>query len=420
MKTSKYFFFSIILIALFLGLQACDSNDKPAPNRKVHKEEKKEPHRNFLIFDRGTISVNTVQNESASIAPLIYAFDEQNNFHKDILKVRNPYAKWGFIANLHLTADGKQLLLCSSRERITAKNSPSDPGFNPDGRLSVLDAVTLEMVKQIDFPAFNAEDNSYPSELFAFDDKVIYLHYSMAKTYKVDLTKPYDEMKSEHITSLDGRSLSRAHIYNGKAYLLDKTEYGAYDLLAFDPKDESFKSINVGKPYHLISGYGDLLYFSYPNGGISIYSLSKGAFELRPMTFDSSFGAVYSVVWDKAGDQLYLTFNEEHVRPYIYTIKFSVATSDATVQHKPEKFAKLEMLTSDIFSGKARLYIDPHQDKLFATYFHSDRYNRGGMVNIYPLRAVKNGELTPHEKSYQIGQLMTEPYVAFSIPKTNK
>lgn len=409
----------LIASLLLLPSVSCKKNSlTPINKEQPPKEvvEKEQPNRSFVAFDKGILSYDQhIYHEESSVAPRIYHFDADNRLTQDVLAERNPYARWGYTGFLHYLPNIQKFLLCSSMLRVNTVNNSSAPEFKPNGRMSVVSARTFDFVKQLDYVAYVPEVGYFPDEVFAFDDRDIYLFYKSESktTYKVSLDAQAPSRQS--VASLEGRNLSSTYVLNGKMYALDY-DYDSPHLIAFDPADSSCKVYDVGKPSRVITWEDDRVYLAYRDGSLGIYSLTKGEFIVDPVIFGEKYGAVYGAALDRKTNSLYLSFDDPDVRPYIFKLHLSGSLKGKT-DAEPVKYAKLDLLTSDTSSGKTRLFVDKYQHKLFAFYHHSERKGGlGGMVNIYNLKGPDAAQLATPEHHYRIGRDMCNITIAYSIP----
>lgn len=425
-RNSHFMLFPIRLQSLSVMLFACFFVGCRAPLQPEEvpptpEEEMIEEHadRDFVVFDAGVVDFDSkIFYEDASASPAIYLFDSSNHLSTDLLQERNPYVRFGYKGFLYSDRDPDRLLLCSSMVRVNTQNSELLPGFKPEGRMSVLSGKTFEVIKQKDFRAFSAEAQSFPSEVFAFDEHSVYLYFFMSKkTFRVDLdTAP---QKQVPIPSLEGKSISNACVIDGRMYALESLDSGA-QLIEFDPSHESCRTYPLPDEAKVVGRDGALLSLVLRNGQIGIYSLRKHAFVIGPMRIDESLGQVYGVALDQKAKRLYLAFNQAHLRPHIFEVSLSELSEKQLKGDDhitPRKFAKLNLLTSDPLSGKTRLFVDQLQHKLFVFYHHSEKLNLGGQVNIYDLNALQSTELQKPVLHYALGGKLNHVTLALGHPQ---
>ncbi|MDN4753465.1 hypothetical protein QYZ87_02835 [Porphyromonadaceae bacterium W3.11] len=415
-----------LLSSLLLYLLTCLGCNHPTPSSEKRQDKLDEEqlegygNRRFLVFDKGSVATDQgYYYEDASVGPRIYLFDKDNNLQQEVLYEPNQYVQWGYTSFLHRLPNEERLLLCSSMVRVNTRHNTNLPGFNPYGRVSVISSSTFELIKQKDFNAYSTEAQSFPDDIFAFDENSIYLSYRrLKKTYRVDLAKDPD--KKIEVEALNGREIHESFIYNGKMYAFDFMDLDAGSVLVeFNPKNSSCHTKQFPNAIWLVDRADDLLYLSFSDGSVGVYSITERAFVIDPLKLETKMGKVHGMAYDRKEKQLYLAFNHTLVRPFIFKIDITSLTEDelsGKTRIAPVKFAKMDMLTSDPSSGRARLIVDKYQHKLFTFYYHSDKQILGGHVNIYDLDTPMTEGLQQHQKQHRIGWNMWTLTSAYFIP----
>lgn len=396
--------------------------------------------RNLIILDRGMLSYDQgAYHEGSSIQSRILRFDPANRFTLDVLSAQNPEARWGYIGFLNLTPDGERLLLTSRMLRVNATINPKAKWFNKFARLSVLDARSLQVIRQVDFLAYHPDGRVFPTEVFATDEKHVYATYryvsvgasasSVDKADDSDITeetyctliepgKDPSDFELREVLSLNGRYPVGCHIVDGIVYAIDATaDEEQRELIAFNPADESVTTLPALNPLRIMGWEGDLAFLSYRDGSIALYSVRDRRFLVEPVRF-KEIGAIRSVAYDRRRRELYVNSDDSYRRPFIYVISIDELVGVSEVSELPRVYEKLYMLTSDPSSGKVELYVDHLQDKLFVLYFRGERHRYGAFAQVYDLKVrPAPGKWAMAEKSYPLAHWLGDPWIAYSIPR---
>lgn len=416
LSLSVMFFFS----CFFSGCQSPSPiNPDEKDNSSDEEQVEEHPDRDFVVFDAGVVTFDSKMfYEDASVPPSILHFGPNNHVSTDLLQDRNPYVRFGYQGFLCSSGDEDRLLLCSSMVRVNSQNGEDLPGFRPEGRLTVLSSRTFEVIKQKDFRAFSRESNSFPEEVFAFDDHSVYLSFLKSKkTYRVDLdTEP---QKHIPVQSLAGKVIVGTIVMDGKMYALDSSDSGV-QLIEFDPKQESCRTYDLPGAVKIVGRDGHLIFVALYDSRVGVYSLRKHAYIVDPIKIDHTLGPIYGAALDQKVNRLFLVFDRANSKPFVFEVDLSkLSESQRKVGEAiiPQKFAKLNMLTSDPLSGRTRIFVDHLQHKLFVFYNHSEKINLGGQVNIYDLNAPRSTELQNPLHHHALGEKLTSATWAYGFPR---
>lgn len=409
-------FFALLTTMLFMaGCKEAEVPDLKKPDENNSSNTEETASRQFVLFDAGQRSeFNYTYDEKSSTQATLHLFDAKNEWQEGVLEQLNPYVNWGYLGFLDHVED--HFVLSSSMSRISRKIDENDLAFKPEGRISILSDKTLKLTRQITFRAYRS-GVGFPCEIFAFNTDTAYLHYrddnnpdGVCTTYKLDLRT--GERSESDILSLRGKVYGYTHVYGQKMYTLDKTiEYRT--LMEFDPISEQTKSYDLGSPLFDLSWEHELLYLNYQDGGIAVYSLSEHKFKVPKFYIEKKYGNATAAAFDKRNERLFLAFQNESVRPYIYCLYLSDINNDNSEKATPTPFAKLDMLTSDSDSGKTQLYIDPYYQQLIAIYYHSAKWAQGGRCSIFDIKEKPKDSLAQPIKHHCMGKVLVKPQGIF-------
>ncbi len=371
-----------------------ENPDKTETTKKNPPTTKKEFDSDVIIFDQGQIAFfHHSFQEKPSKQAQVSVLKTDSSFVADILNTKNKYVKWGY--NPFLYKNNNKLFLYSSQIKVSPHLNPDDFFFNTNGCLNIIDKSNYKLEKQIEFQSFykNSFSSSFANEIFGFDDKNVYLSYSEVKqTFKVNLKTG----ERTEIKSLNGKKIINVHIYNNKAYAIDKT-IDDYKLLIFDPQAETSKTIDVGNIKSIVGWNNDKIVCIYKNKKIRLFSLSQEKF-ISPIINLSGkgIGNIPScVTWNTKNNKFYVNFNESNKRPKIFVGEIpKEQIQNEEINTELKLFSIVKMKTSDVNSGKMNMFINEKTQNLFVAY----KYNtRMGYLDVFDIsdKQKEDTSITP-------------------------
>ncbi len=319
------------------------SEQKP-DKEKVEKDKKQRSYA-LLLFDP---------------TPRLSLLSKENKLSLDLISEHNPELKdclsLGHKGKLQLI--GSDYYIIAQRERI--EPMIDNPSYSPYGTLTILDAKTYKVKKQIPYISFNREkrflDSSWPDELFMLGTKEIYAVYRTVNRIDVISTQTGKRI-AKGVDALKDLRLTKCSVWNNKLYALENWT----KLISWDGKAQQVTEHNVGGEIdRLIHINEDFAYLQLKDRRLAIYDIKRNKLAFEPFVLEGN--RLLSAYYDGLRYVYYINNRHRH-------IVRRIDVQDKTLKSKI--FCRLDLNNSDEMSGQTILYYEPEEEVLYTSYLNA-------------------------------------------------
>ncbi len=387
----------LALVCFALVLSSCKKEGKglEKPKDKPEQEDvikdKKQRSYALLLFDP---------------TPRLSLLSKDNKLSLDLIAEHNPELKdcLDLGHNGRLQRIGADYYIISQRERI--EPMIDNPNYSPYGLMTILDAQTYKVKKQIPYISYNKEEeflgSSWPDELFMLSEEELYVVYRTVNRIDVISTQTGKPI-AKGVEALKGLRLTQCSVWHQQLYALDNWTR----FISWDGKATEVREHNVGgQVKKLIYINEDYAYLQLQDKRLAVYDLKANKLAFPPLTVQGN--RLLSAYYDGLSYVYYINSNHRH-------IVRRINLKDKELNNKI--FARLDLNNSDEMSGQTVFYYEPNEAVLYSSYINAvDK----GRIELFE----QTEEALPREgaKSLQILEVpeMESPKLWFREPDDNQ
>ncbi len=318
--------------------------DKPKQEDKVVKDKKQRSYA-LLLFDP---------------TPRLSILSKENKLSIDLVTEHNPELKdclsLGHKGKLqHI---GSDYYIISQRERI--EPMVDNPNHSPYGTITILDAKTYKVKKQIPYTAFNKEakvfDSSWPDELFMLDKDKLYAIYRTINRTDIISTQTGRRL-AKGVEALKGLRLTKCSVWHNRLYALEHWT----KLISWDGKAIQVTEHNVGGAIErLIYINEDYAYLQLKDKRLAIYDIKENRLAFEPFVIEGK--RLLSAYYDGVRYVYYINNKHRHI------VRRIDLQDKKGISHI---FCRLDLNNSDEMSGQTIFYYEPEEEVLYTSYINA-------------------------------------------------